>query len=93
MLDPGDAAVVSSRAPEGAPWARKSARFATLTSIRFYKVFFSPLLFSSCRYYPTCSEYAYQAIEKWGVRKGLRLAMRRLARCRPLGGGGIDLVP
>ncbi|MGH9453854.1 MAG: membrane protein insertion efficiency factor YidD [Terriglobia bacterium] len=61
--------------------------------IRLYKVFISPLLFSSCRYYPTCSEYAYQAIEKWGVRKGARLALRRLWRCRPFGGGGIDLVP
>ncbi|MGH9432357.1 MAG: membrane protein insertion efficiency factor YidD [Terriglobia bacterium] len=53
----------------------------------------SPLLFSSCRYYPTCSEYAGQAIEKWGVGKGVRLALRRLWRCRPFGGGGIDPVP
>ena len=93
ILNPGDHAAVSSRASEAAQWARKSAWFAVLISIRFYKIFLSPLLFSSCRYYPTCSEYAYQAIEKWGVRNGTRLALRRLARCRPLGGGGIDLVP
>ena len=48
---------------------------------------------SPCRFYPSCSAYAVEAVERHGAGRGLWLAARRLARCRPLGGRGIDLVP
>lgn len=48
---------------------------------------------SPCRFYPSCSAYAVEAVERHGARRGLWLAVRRLARCHPLGGRGVDLVP
>lgn len=48
---------------------------------------------SPCRFYPSCSAYAVEAVERHGARRGLWLAGRRLARCHPLGGRGVDLVP
>jgi putative membrane protein insertion efficiency factor len=62
-------------------------------SIRGYKLFVSPLLPPACRYLPTCSDYAAEAIEKHGALKGLWLATRRLLRCHPWGGSGYDPVP
>jgi uncharacterized protein len=64
-----------------------------LLLIRGYKRFISPLLPPSCRFYPTCSDYAYEAIEKHGLLKGGRLAIWRVLRCNPFGKGGIDPVP
>ena len=64
-----------------------------LMPIRFYQVAISPLLGPSCRYTPTCSEYARQAIVKYGPFKGLWLAVKRLFRCHPWGGSGYDPVP
>ena len=64
-----------------------------LLLIRGYKRFISPMLPPSCRFYPTCSDYAYEAIEKHGIIKGGRLAIWRVLRCNPFGKGGIDLVP
>ena len=61
--------------------------------IRFYQIAISPLLGPSCRFTPTCSEYARQAIVKHGPFKGLWLAVRRLLRCNPWGGSGYDPVP
>jgi len=61
--------------------------------IRFYKRFLSPLLPAACRFYPSCSQYSYQAIEKYGVLKGGWLSMKRLARCHPFNPGGYDPVP
>ncbi|MFH1115496.1 MAG: membrane protein insertion efficiency factor YidD [Pseudomonadota bacterium] len=61
--------------------------------IRVYQILISPLLPSSCRYYPTCSEYAREAVLRYGVLKGSWLAMRRLLRCGPFGPGGFDPVP
>ena len=58
-----------------------------------YKRVISPLLPPSCRFYPTCSEYAREAIERHGVLRGLRLAAWRLVRCQPLCRGGLDPVP
>ncbi|MCB0142314.1 MAG: membrane protein insertion efficiency factor YidD [Caldilineaceae bacterium] len=61
--------------------------------IRFYQRFLSPLMGSSCRFHPTCSHYTYQAIEKYGVGKGVWLGARRILRCHPWNPGGYDPVP
>lgn len=61
--------------------------------IRFYRKFISPFTLPSCRFVPTCSEYAIEAIKKHGPFKGFWLALRRLLRCRPGGGFGYDPVP
>lgn len=68
-------------------------KFLALSLIRFYQAAISPALPSSCRFYPTCSAYAAQAVERYGVWKGAGLAVRRLLRCRPFGGHGYDPVP
>jgi hypothetical protein len=64
-----------------------------LAIIRGYQKAISPILPATCRYEPTCSHYAQQAIEKYGAAKGGWLALRRLARCTPWGGRGYDPVP
>ena len=64
-----------------------------LLPIRFYKREISPMLPPSCRFTPTCSEYAMQAIEKYGAAKGGWLALRRILRCNPFHKGGYDPVP
>ncbi len=61
--------------------------------ISFYKVLLSPFLGNVCRFYPSCSSYAQQAIAEHGVIKGSYLAVRRLAKCHPWHEGGIDPVP
>ena len=61
--------------------------------IRFYQKFISPLFPPTCRFYPTCSEYTVQAVERFGVIKGLYLGLRRVLRCNPLSEGGYDPVP
>ncbi|MEO2067942.1 MAG: membrane protein insertion efficiency factor YidD [Desulfurobacteriaceae bacterium] len=58
--------------------------------IRFYQKYISPLFPSSCRYYPTCSNYAIMAIEKYGILKGSIKAIFRILRCNPFSKGGID---
>jgi putative membrane protein insertion efficiency factor len=64
-----------------------------LRMIRLYKRVVSPLLPSACRFQPTCSQYAYEAIDRYGARQGLSLAVRRLIRCTPLSAAGYDPVP
>lgn len=61
--------------------------------IRFYQKCISPLTPPACRYTPTCSQYAIEAIKKYGVVKGCWLAAKRIARCHPWGGSGYDPVP
>ena len=61
--------------------------------IRGYKFAISPMFGQTCRYYPSCSTYALQAIERHGAIKGSWLAVRRLARCHPWTPGGVDHVP
>lgn len=68
-------------------------KFAALALIRFYRVCLSPVLPSFCRYYPTCSVYAYEAIERHGMGRGIWMALGRVLRCRPGGGFGYDPVP
>lgn len=62
-------------------------------AIRGYQVALSPLLPPACRYYPTCSNYAVQAIEKYGALRGGWMAARRIGRCHPFAPGGYDPVP
>lgn len=64
-----------------------------LIPIYFYKYSISPMLPPACRYTPTCSEYAIQAIKKYGPFKGVWLATKRICRCHPWGGHGYDPVP
>ena len=64
-----------------------------LWPIYFYKYCISPLPPPSCRFTPTCSEYAVEAIKKYGPLRGGWLALKRLARCHPWGGSGYDPVP
>lgn len=61
--------------------------------IRLYRYFISPMLPASCRYYPTCSAYAMEALKIHGPLKGGWLTLRRIARCHPFGGHGYDPVP
>ncbi|RLE16879.1 MAG: membrane protein insertion efficiency factor YidD [Acidobacteria bacterium] len=64
-----------------------------LILIKGYRRFISPVLPSSCRFTPTCSQYGYEAIEKYGIWKGGWLAMKRILRCNPFHRGGHDPVP
>jgi len=64
-----------------------------LALIRLYQCFLSPLLGPRCRFHPSCSQYAFEAIERHGILRGGGLAARRLARCHPLNPGGYDPVP
>ncbi len=70
---------------------------AALTALRIYRATLSPMIVGlfgpACRFEPSCSEYAHQAIQRYGVMRGGALAARRLARCHPLGGHGHDPVP
>jgi len=61
-----------------------------LQLIRFYRRFISPLLPPSCRFYPTCSQYALQALKRYGTLKGCWLTIRRLSKCHPYHPGGFD---
>ena len=64
-----------------------------LQLIRVYRCAISPLLPASCRFYPTCSQYAITAIERFGAWKGSALALQRILRCHPFHPGGYDPVP
>lgn len=66
---------------------------ALVTGIRAYQRFVSPMTGPRCRYYPSCSEYAVQALRTHGAIRGLALALWRLLRCNPFSLGGVDHVP
>ena len=72
---------------------RRVAVAALILPGRFYQLCISPMLPPSCRYSPTCSQYAIEALRKHGPLKGLYLAVRRILRCHPWGGSGYDPVP
>ena len=64
-----------------------------LLFIILYRKLLSPFLPRSCRFYPTCSAYTYQAVQRFGALKGLYLGIKRLLRCNPFNPGGYDPVP
>jgi len=61
--------------------------------ISAYRYLISPILVGQCRYYPTCSEYTYTAIERFGVLRGSFMGVKRICRCHPWHQGGVDPVP
>jgi putative membrane protein insertion efficiency factor len=75
------------------PNLERALIWALQIMIHCYQLLISPLLPPSCRYQPSCSDYAVEAIGRHGALAGLGLALRRLARCHPWGGGGYDPVP
>lgn len=68
-------------------------RWLLVKMVRGYQLFLSPWLPVACRYQPTCSHYAIEALRRYGALKGTRLAVSRLLRCHPWGGQGEDPVP
>jgi putative membrane protein insertion efficiency factor len=74
-------------------WIDRAVRFLAIVPIRIYQYLLSPILPPSCRYVPSCSQYAIDAILKHGIFKGSYLAVRRILRCHPFHAGGYDPVP
>jgi putative membrane protein insertion efficiency factor len=68
-------------------------KWLCLTLVRAYQIWLGPFLGGSCRFYPSCSRYAFEAIERHGAARGFRLSVSRLLRCHPFSFGGVDLVP
>lgn len=71
----------------------RSIRWLLILLVRAYQVALSPLLPPSCRYYPSCSAYAIEALQRHGALRGSWMAARRIARCNPFRPGGYDPVP
>ena len=67
-------------------------RKVVVAALSFYKRFLSPFVPAACRYRPTCSEYMLEAVEKYGIRRGVWMGTRRLLRCHPFRQGGFDPV-
>ncbi len=72
---------------------KRAATFPFLALVKFYQYCISPLTPPSCRFVPTCSQYAVEALKKYGPIKGCWLTLKRLLRCHPWGGSGYDPVP
>ncbi len=62
-----------------------------ISIIKLYQIFISPVLGRNCRFYPSCSQYCYLAVEKYGAWKGIWQGLKRIARCHPWHEGGVDL--
>ncbi|HOO64769.1 MAG TPA: membrane protein insertion efficiency factor YidD [Synergistaceae bacterium] len=77
----------------GIRWITQGLQKIALLLIKTYKKYISPCLGTHCRFVPTCSEYAYTAIERFGFFRGSFLALRRICRCAPWHPGGYDPVP
>ena len=82
---------MTADSPDDRPLSRPQR--VALGVLRWYKVLISQYFAGSCRYVPSCSDYAAEAVAAHGVLRGSALALRRLARCHPFGGYGLDLVP
>lgn len=82
--------IVYKKKLEGLFQVSRMGRIIGLKLIKFYKRFISPLFGKNCRFYPTCSDYTYQAIEKYGLIKGVFLGLKRILRCNPFNPGGYD---
>ena len=72
---------------------KKIIVYPLLLIIKFYQIIISPLLPSTCRYSPTCSEYTKQCLNKYGIIKGSFLSSKRIIKCNPCGGKGFDPIP
>ena len=72
---------------------RRFVRRVLIGIVRLYQIFLSPLLGSNCRFRPSCSQYAIEALNKHGAFRGSYLAVRRILRCQPFHAGGYDPVP
>ena len=83
----------SKNAPQSCSLARRVATAPLVLLVRFYQICISPLKPFCCRFTPTCSQYALEALRKYGVFKGTWLAIKRILRCHPWGGSGYDPVP
>lgn len=68
-------------------------RAVLLLLIRLYQRGISPLMGSNCRFFPTCSQYTYEAVERYGAAQGTWMGLRRICRCHPWNPGGFDPVP
>lgn len=94
----GESFAVQTRARVGAhhgasPHKEPVIDHLLIACLRFYKRWISPLLGPRCRFHPTCSVYAMEAISRFGALKGSWLALRRVLRCHPFNPGGVDPVP
>jgi uncharacterized protein len=90
----GDLSRPSANTSTGATLRREAGMCAALFALRFYKAYLSMLFAGSCRFEPTCSQYSYEAIERFGLARGAWLTLKRLARCQPLSRRfGYDPVP
>ncbi len=74
-------------------WLLKILSYPFILLIKIYQKIISPLIGPKCRFTPTCSNYAVEALKKYGVFKGSWLAVKRIAKCHPWGGSGYDPVP
>jgi len=90
---PVEAASAGEAAVPGNVARLNAAQHVVLRAIRGYQLLFSPMYSGSCRFLPSCSAYAFEAVERHGVLRGGALAVRRLMRCHPFGGHGHDPVP
>ena len=93
-MEPGNLeSEAAARSCLGRSALRKPVLGTLLLIIRGYRYFISPLIPPSCRFYPSCSEYATHALMRFGLFGGLRLSVKRLLKCHPFCQGGVDLVP
>lgn len=73
--------------------SRGVAKLAALAFVRAYQIFLGPFFGGGCKFQPSCSHYTYEAIERFGARRGAWLGLKRFLRCRPFSAGGYDPVP
>jgi len=85
-------AAARGRVPRGGGGASAAAKLLA-APVRVYRILLSPLFPTTCRYVPTCSQYTLDALREHGALAGIWLGAKRILRCNPLGGGGLDPVP